>query len=72
MDFVTRLPKSNKGNDVVWVIVDRLTKSALFLPIEMTNLVDKLIRVYMKKVVRLHGIPISIVSDREPLFTSKL
>jgi hypothetical protein len=72
MDFVTRLPKSNKGNDVVWVIVDRLTKSALFLPIEMTNLVDKLIRVYMKKVVRLHGIPISIVLDREPLFTSKL
>jgi hypothetical protein len=72
MDFVTRLPKSNKGNDVVWVIVDRLTKSALFLPIKMTNLVDKLIRVYMKKVVRLHGIPISIVSDREPLFTSKL
>jgi hypothetical protein len=72
MDFVTRLPKSNKGNDVVWVIVDRLTKSALFLPIKMTNLVDKLIRVYMKKVVRLHGIPISIVLDREPLFTSKL
>jgi hypothetical protein len=72
MDFVTRLLKSNKGNDVVWVIVDRLTKSALFLPIKMTNLVDKLIRVYMKKVVRLHGIPISIVSDREPLFTSKL
>ena len=72
MDFVTRLLKSNKGNDVVWVIVDRLTKSALFLPIKMTNLVDKLIRVYMKKVVRLHGIPISIVLDREPLFTSKL
>ena len=56
----------------MWVIVDRLTKSALFLPIKMTNLVDKLIRVYMKKVVRLHGIPISIVLDREPLFTSKL
>jgi len=56
----------------MWVIVDRLIKSALFLPIEMTDVIDKLTRMYVNEVVRMHRIPISIVSDRDPQFTSKL
>ena len=66
MDFVSR------GNDAIWVIVDRLTKSALFLPVKMTDLVDRLAKMYVNEVVRLHGVPISIVSDRDPRFTSRL
>jgi hypothetical protein len=66
MDFVSGLPKSKKGNDAVWVIVDRLTKSALFLPMKMTDSVDKLAKLYVSEVVRLHGVPVSIVSDRDP------
>jgi hypothetical protein len=72
MDFVLGFPKGRKGNDVIWVIVDRFMKSALFLPIKMTNSVDKLAKIYINEVVRLHGIPVSIVSDRDPRFTSRL
>ncbi|XP_061948281.1 uncharacterized protein LOC133671532 [Populus nigra] len=72
MDFVSGFPKGRKGNDTIWVIVDQLTKSALFLPIKMTNLVDKLPKIYINEVVRLHGIPVSIVLDRDPRFTSRL
>jgi len=63
MDFVSGFPKGRKGNDVIWVIVDWLMKSALFLPIKMTDSVDKLARIYINKVVRLLGILVSIVSD---------
>jgi len=63
MDFVTGLPKGKKGNDVIWVVVDRLTKSTLFLPIKMTDPVDKLAKLYVNEVIRLHGVPISMVSD---------
>jgi hypothetical protein len=72
MDFVSGLPRGKKGNDVIWVIVDRLTKSALFLPMKMTDPIDKLARLYVNEVVRLHGVPLSIVSDRDPRFTSRL
>jgi len=72
MDFVLGFPKGRKGNDAIWVIVDRLTKSALFLPIKMTDSVDKLAKIYINEVVRLHRIPVSIVSDRDPRFTSRL
>jgi hypothetical protein len=72
MDFVSRLPRGKKGNDAIWVIVDRLTKSALFLPMKMTDPIDKLARLYVNEVVRLHGVPLSIVSDRDPRFTSRL
>ena len=51
MDFVLGFPKGRKGNDVIWVIIDRLTKSALFLPIKMTDSVDKLAKIYINKVV---------------------
>lgn len=53
IDFVSRFPIGKKGNNVIWVIVDQLTKFTLFLPINMTDLVDKLVRLYMNKVVRL-------------------
>nr|GEW99893.1 reverse transcriptase domain-containing protein [Tanacetum cinerariifolium]GEX14804.1 reverse transcriptase domain-containing protein [Tanacetum cinerariifolium] len=70
MDFVTKLPKSSHGYDTIWVIVDRLTKSAIFTPIRETDHMDKLARIYLKEVVTRHGIPVSIISDRDPRFAS--
>nr|GEY16872.1 putative reverse transcriptase domain-containing protein [Tanacetum cinerariifolium] len=70
MDFVTKLPKTSSGYDTIWVIVDRLTKSAYFLPMKEDDSIDKLIKLYLKEVVTRHGIPISIISDREPRFAS--
>nr|GFB67118.1 putative reverse transcriptase domain-containing protein [Tanacetum cinerariifolium] len=69
-DFVTKLPKSSQGYNTIWVIVDRLTKSAIFTPIRETDPMDKLARIYLKEVVTRHRIPISIISDRDPRFTS--
>jgi hypothetical protein len=69
MDFVSGLPRGKRGNDAIWVIVDRLTKSALFLPVKKTDPVDMLAKIYMKKVARLHEVPVSIVSDRDPRFS---
>lgn len=71
MDFVTGLPKSVKGHDAIWVIVDRLMKSAHFLPIRMTLNMDQLAQLYVEEIVRLHGVPTSIVFDRDPRFTSR-
>nr|GEY38404.1 putative reverse transcriptase domain-containing protein [Tanacetum cinerariifolium] len=68
MDFVTKLPKSSQGYDTIWVIVDRLTKSTIFKPIRETDPIDKLARIYLKEVVTRHGIPVSIISDRDPRF----
>jgi hypothetical protein len=72
MDFVSGFPKERKGNDAIWVIVDRLMKSTLFLLIKMTDSIDKLAMIYINEAVRLHGIPVSIFSDRDPGFTSRL
>nr|GEZ60691.1 putative reverse transcriptase domain-containing protein [Tanacetum cinerariifolium] len=66
MDFVTKLPKSSQGYDTIWVIVDRLTKSEIFTPIRETDPMDKLARMYLKEMVIRHGIPVSIISDRDP------
>nr|GEY01502.1 hypothetical protein [Tanacetum cinerariifolium] len=66
MDFVTKLPKSSQGYNTIWVIVDRLTNSAIFTPIKETDHMDKLARIYLKEVVTRHGIPVSIVSDHDP------
>ena len=71
MDFVDGLPRSRRGNESIWVIVDRLTKSAHFIPIKASRTAMTLASIYVKEVVRLHGIPKSIVSDRDPLFTSR-
>nr|GFC02222.1 putative reverse transcriptase domain, ribonuclease H-like domain, aspartic peptidase domain protein [Tanacetum cinerariifolium] len=70
MDFVTKLPKSSQGYDTIWVIVDRLTKSVIFTPIRETDPMDKLARIYLKEVVTRHGIPVSIISDRDLRFAS--
>ncbi|GJR10580.1 putative reverse transcriptase domain-containing protein [Tanacetum coccineum] len=70
MDFITKLPKSSQGYDTIWVIVDRLTKSAIFIPMRETDPMEKLARMYLKKVVTRHGIPVSIICDRDPRFTS--
>ena len=71
MDFVSGLPRTQKSHDAVWVIVDRLTKSANFLPINMKYSLEKLAQLYMDEIMRLHGIPVSIVSDRDPRFVSR-
>ncbi|GKD34070.1 reverse transcriptase domain-containing protein [Tanacetum coccineum] len=70
MDFVTKLLKTSSGHDTIWVIVDRLTTSAQFLPMKETDLMEKLTRQYLKEVVSRHGEPVSIISDRDSRFTS--
>jgi len=70
MDFVTHLPRSTKGHDSIWVIMDRLTKCAHFLEINQKLSMDKLAELYIREVVRLYGVPASIVSDRDPRITS--
>nr|GEU66406.1 putative reverse transcriptase domain-containing protein [Tanacetum cinerariifolium] len=70
MDFVTKLPKTTARQDTIWVIVDRLTKSAHFLPVREDDTLDKLTRQYLKEVVSSHGVPVSIISDRDGRFTS--
>nr|GFC44716.1 reverse transcriptase domain-containing protein [Tanacetum cinerariifolium] len=70
MDFITKLPKTTNGYDTIWVIVDRLTKSAHFLPMRENDPMGKLMKLYMKEVVTQHGVPISIISDRDGRFTS--
>nr|GEY06821.1 reverse transcriptase domain-containing protein [Tanacetum cinerariifolium] len=72
MDFVTKLPKSPQGYDTISVIVDRLTKSAIFAPMRETDLLEKLAKLYLKEVVARHGIPVSIICDRDPRFASRL
>ncbi|GKB98676.1 putative reverse transcriptase domain-containing protein [Tanacetum coccineum] len=72
MDFITKLPKMAAGYDSIWVIVDRLTKSAHFLPMKETDSTEKLTRLYMKEIVARHGILVSIISDRDSHFTSRV
>ena len=68
MDFVTHLPRTSQAHDAVWVIVDRLTKLAHFLVVRMTFTLLEFYRLYIQEIVRLHRVPISIVSDRDPRF----
>ncbi|GJT24398.1 zinc finger, CCHC-type containing protein [Tanacetum coccineum] len=70
MDFVMKLPKSSQGYDSIWVIVDRLTKFAIFTPMRETDSMEKLARMYLKEVVTRHGIPALIICDRDPRFAS--
>ncbi|CAA0815848.1 cysteine-rich RLK (RECEPTOR-like protein kinase) 8, partial [Striga hermonthica] len=71
MDFVTGLPKSSEHHDAIWVVVDRLTKVAHFLPVSMKMSLDKLAEIYTRGIIRLHGVPVTIVSDRDPRFISR-
>ncbi|KAF5791261.1 putative nucleotidyltransferase, Ribonuclease H [Helianthus annuus] len=70
MDLITKLPRTKKGHDAIWVIVDRLTKSAHFLPIREDFSSDKLAQIYVDEIVARHGVPLSIISDRDARFTS--
>nr|GEZ62659.1 putative reverse transcriptase domain-containing protein [Tanacetum cinerariifolium] len=71
MDFIVGLPRNPSWYDSIWVIVDRLTKSAHFLSVKTTDSMGKLTQLYLKKIVCLHGVPISIISDRDSKFTSR-
>ena len=65
MNFVVGLSRTVSRQDVIWVIADRFSKVAHFIPISMTYFMDKLAALYIKEIVRLHGVPVSIVSDRD-------
>ena len=71
MDFMTSLPRTQRQHDAIWVIVDRLSKSARFLPVNVEDSLEKLAKLYVDEIVRLHGVPVSIVSDRDPRFKSR-
>jgi hypothetical protein len=71
MDFILGLPKAPTGEDSIWVVVDRLTKSAHFIPIKVKDPMDKLARLYVQNIVCLHGVPSVIISDRDSHFTSR-
>ncbi|CAN6707754.1 unnamed protein product [Malus baccata var. baccata] len=71
MDFVYKLPRTQNGFDGVWVVVDRLTKSAHFIPVREKCPLNKLAKLFITKIVKYHGVPVNIISDRDPRFTSK-
>jgi len=70
MDFIVGLPQTQKGHDAIWVIVDRLTKVAHFIPVKTTYTMSKLAELYVENILKLHSAPRSIISDRGPQFTS--
>nr|KYP42986.1 Retrotransposable element Tf2 [Cajanus cajan] len=71
MDFIVGLPRSARNSDVIWVIFDRLTKCAHFLPVNIKWSLEKLTQMYVREIVRLHGVPSIIIFDRDPRFTSR-
>ena len=70
MDFVFSFPRTARGHNVVWVIVDRLTKSALFLGMKTTDTTETLSQLYIRDIVRLHGVPLSIMSNHDSRFVA--
>ena len=66
MDFMMGLPHTSLGHDTIWVVIDRLTKSVHFLAIRATSSLDNLTQLYIDEIVRLYGIPVRIVLDRDP------
>ncbi|GJX04984.1 putative reverse transcriptase domain-containing protein [Tanacetum coccineum] len=71
MDFITKLPRTSSGHDTIWVIVDRLTKFAYFLAFREDYKKEKLARLYINEIVARHGVPVSIISNRDSHFTSR-
>ncbi|GKC67080.1 putative reverse transcriptase domain-containing protein, partial [Tanacetum coccineum] len=71
MDFITKLMRSSSGHDTIWVIMDRITKSAHFLAFREDYQMNKLARIYINEIVARHGMPVSIISDRDGRFTSQ-
>jgi transposase InsO family protein len=70
MDFITGLPRMNKQHDSILVVVEKLTKDAHFVPVKTTHTSTNIVEIFMKEIARLHGIPRTIVSDRDTKFTS--
>ena len=71
MDFVSSFPLTQQKHDSIWVIVDKLKKSAHFIPVRMDYSIDRLAELYVEEIVRLHGVLLSIASDRDLRFTSR-
>ena len=71
MDFITCLSMTQQGHDSIWVIIDRLTKSAHFVPVNTTYLTRKYVELYVFQIVRLHGVPRTIILDRGPQFIAR-
>ncbi|KAG8483077.1 hypothetical protein CXB51_022062 [Gossypium anomalum] len=71
MDFMTALPVTSKKKDAVWVVMDKLTKLAHFIPVHTDYSLEKLADLYIYEIVRLHGVPLSIVSNRDSRFTPR-
>ncbi|GJS13323.1 putative reverse transcriptase domain-containing protein [Tanacetum coccineum] len=69
IDFITKLPKTSIGHDTIWVVVDRLTKSAHFIPTRATDSMETLTRLYIKEIISRHGVPIFIISNHDSHFT---
>jgi hypothetical protein len=70
MDFIVGLPNTSWHHDSIWVIVDRLTKAAHFLPVHTTHRMEKYAEIYIDQIISLHGIPRTIVSDRGAPFVA--
>jgi len=71
MDFMIGMPKTIEQHDSVWVIIDRLAKATHFLAVKATFTSEQLANLYIKEIVRLHGVPLSIVSDHDTKFVSR-
>ena len=71
MDFVSGFPLTQQKHDSIWVIFDKLTKLAHFIPVRMDYSMDRLAELYVKEIIRFHGVPLSIVLDRDLRFTSR-
>ena len=71
MDFITGFPRSQKGHDAIFVVIDRFSKVAHLLPVKETIIASQLVDLYISRIVSLHGIPLEISSDRGNLFTSR-
>ena len=71
MDFIIGLPLSQHGHDSIWVIIDRLTKSTHFIPVNTRYLVEKYAELYVSQIMRLYGVPRTIISDQGPQFIAR-
>ena len=71
MDLITKLPRTTRGVDAIWVILDRLTKSSHFIPISESIFAEKFVDIYVREVVAIQGVPVSVVSNRGVQFTSR-
>ena len=71
MDFITGIPKSKKQNDSIFVVIDKLSKEAHFIPVKSTYKVVHIADIFLKEIFRLHMIPKAIISDRDTMFNGK-